>query len=357
MKMYARLVGGGLVAGMVLVLITALYMQPVVGELTRLGGYLENRYGWVEAQERFTEPLFEHSGLITGYDRYYDVVVLGDSFSEDRARGWQNYLVAKTGWSLITLNMNDIKLDELLEHATFRAHPPKVFIYESVERNTVIRNPVCGSVVGDYVAPRYRLPPSIPQHVDVLRESRDTSRSVSRAQLGFAVNYLKKRTMREVPGLDRTEVRRFSLSKPGLFSSPRSDELLAITRDFLTQGVSQAQIETVGCRLLEIQTTVLGSGVGAFAAMIFPDKTALYSDFIVDDGYQNPRVGLTIERTPNLVVARLSHRFIEAVESGVVDLYLPNDTHCGFAGYQLAAEELLRVLHDFDNRSLSLGSS
>lgn len=115
-----------------------IYLEPLDGDLTRTGFYSERDYGWRGVQEIFpqTQLAFPASRAETGrYDGYYDVVVLGDSFSYSRPKSqWQNYLAAETGLSVATLYIGQIGLAQLLASRPFREHPPKVLIVESVER-------------------------------------------------------------------------------------------------------------------------------------------------------------------------------------------------------------------------------
>ena len=107
------------------------YLEPLYGDLTRIGSYAEKDFGWNNPQVKFQQPLYE----IGRYERYHDVVVLGDLFSNVRPHfHWQNYLVAAKGWSVAMLNINKINLEQVLENPVFRERPPKIFIFETVER-------------------------------------------------------------------------------------------------------------------------------------------------------------------------------------------------------------------------------
>ncbi len=57
-------------------LITSTMIEPLNGNMTRIGGYLESDYAGT-AQVRLENRSSERHG---NYDRYSDVVVLGDSF-------------------------------------------------------------------------------------------------------------------------------------------------------------------------------------------------------------------------------------------------------------------------------------
>jgi len=111
------------------------YLQPLSGDLTRIGSYAEKDFGWNKPQLEFQPPLSE----IGRYEHYHDVVVLGDSFSTGRPHlRWQNYLVAAKGWSIATLDTNKIHVEQILENPVFRKTPPKIFILENVERDLLL---------------------------------------------------------------------------------------------------------------------------------------------------------------------------------------------------------------------------
>jgi len=121
------------------------YMEPESNELTRMGGYLENEFGWNAPQEHFAKPMFDMARSIEDYKRYYDVVVLGDSFSENQSHGWQNYFARESGLSVITFRLGRVKPDDILNSQVYRKQPPKLFIYQIVERNIINRHKKCAN--------------------------------------------------------------------------------------------------------------------------------------------------------------------------------------------------------------------
>ena len=150
--------------------------------------------------------------------------------------------------------------------------------------------------------------------------------------------------MRNILKIDRTEVRKFKLSRSDLFSNRRSDEMLILTRDYKLLGASEEEVTTVGCSLLQLQERVQSNGRTVFVALLFPDKTTAYSDYIVDDDYTPMTILSRVERYEDLTTARLSESIPRAIEDGGVDVYLPDDEHCGNLGYSTAAESLIGVL-------------
>jgi hypothetical protein len=322
------------------------YMEVPTGELTRLGGYLENDFGWNAPQEGFPSPLFKSAARLEEYDRYYDVVVVGDSFSDDLVRGWQNYLVARTGWSLISFNMNQVPLSDVLRATTYQRSPPKLLIYESVERNIITRHPECpDTAYSPDKDPATRIPAVRsmgvqPVYTDRVRRALDAET----LDPSRVFNYAKKALARTVLRRNVTEVHKFDLDAAALFSNEDSSSMLVITRDFKLKGVSQAQIETAKCDLLNIQRKVESTGRTAFVSMIFPDKTSVYARHLSDPRYSNMSIASKFENTEELNIAKVKERFDAAIDGGIVDLYLPNDTHCGFYGYRLAAHAVLEVV-------------
>jgi hypothetical protein len=322
-----------------------LYMQPLVGELTRLGGYLENHFGWRAPQEHFREPLFTVATGIEDYDRPYDVVVIGDSFSDDLSKGWQNYLAAATGWSIISFNMNQIDPEAVLGSRMYRTAAPQLLIYQSVERNLIDRFDECPATAPGRTpasAPIAARP--IPADIEMVGMDHYPRAPVNGMGIDSAFNFLQKAVNRRILKRNTTEVYEFKLVRGDLFSNAASDRLLVITRDFKLRRAKHQDIETAKCGMLDFQRRIERSGRTAFVGMLFPDKSTVYSAYIDHARYRDVSVIDQFEQEPTLHVTQLDQRFRSAVANGVVDLYLPNDTHCGYVGYRIAADAVLDVL-------------
>jgi hypothetical protein len=230
------------------------YMDPVVGNLTRMGGLLENDYGWNVPQEAFPEPLFDVITRVEDLDGYYDVVVVGDSFSQNTQSGWQNFFVDATDLTLATLHVARISMDDLLSSEAFRVHPPRLFVYESIERNLLSRHRTCPddetAQVGSPILAALEIEPRAAKREWVNRSERLPYRGISK--FDNAINFERKRAQRRILGLNRTEVQRFRLARSDLFSSRQSDELVHLRKksaDFSSRdhfphvpGVSGAHI-------------------------------------------------------------------------------------------------------------------
>jgi len=325
----------------------ALHLQPLRGDLTRLGGFSENDFGWDGAELIFRPPLAKR-GILT---EKYDVVVLGDSFSSrttpDRQTPlgsfWTDFLVANTGLTVGVFDRNKVPVSQFLESSSFRSHPPKLVIYESVERalepNLSQPSPVCPSL------PHYK-PFNFPiQPIDRLPDSiaRDRGRLLAEGQFDLATDYLKKNFLRSVSGKNDTPVVRLQLSRSDLFTSRRSSELLVINDDTTKERWKSAQWKIFACNLLQLRAKTESNGVTRFVAMLAPDKATVYQEYMLP-----PRAipnGTEILATnPGIPMPRIDIALKRAAAAGVTDLYLPNDTHWGTAGSRIAAATIAQFI-------------
>ena len=327
------------------------YMDPPDKELTRMGGYLENDYGWNQPQEHYEKPLFFRANSISDYKQYYDIVVLGDSFSENESYGWLNYFVNNTGLSVIAFNMNWVSIDELINNPNYQKTPPKLFIYESVERNLIARHRQCDIVKhssDEYIAPYIDIKP-LSVAVKTISRNRKYY-SFDGLNFHSTLNYVKKSIARNFFNTNITEVHQFQLSKPGLFSNNENNTLLVLSRDFKLNDVTVKQIKTAKCSLLSLQNKIRNNNTTEFIALVFPDKTSVYSEYILDKSYANMSIAAKIENTPGLNIVRLVDDFKQSVRDGVVDFYLPNDSHCGYYAYKMAARATLNLLTEINGK-------
>jgi hypothetical protein len=243
-KTYNKIILGFIGPAILFMVAAALYTDPTTGELTRLGGYLEKDFGWNLEQQRFPTPLYAVAESLEEYDRHYDVIVYEDSFSRDLDRGWLNYLVAKTGWSVLTLVTERIAIDDIRNTEIYRNSPPKLFIYETVERYLIRRNQECLRQ-SSYRPQALVIEKLLMQPVDAHVEPDRRPRYGTLSQLlnpSPIVDYLQKAIRRSLLDSDTTEVARIQLATPGLFSHAENDFLLVTKQDFQLRDVTDDQI-------------------------------------------------------------------------------------------------------------------
>lgn len=312
------------------------------GDLTRLGWFANSLYAPSRPQLEFLPPRFE----VGRYERYHDVLILGDSYSESTAVGWPNYLAGEGSSVLVVPPAatvgREIDVESVLASAPYRAHPPQVFIYQTVERELKNR----------FSAPQADCGAPMPVGPEVawLRVARerpvtrpvtpDLSVDLDDGQIAFARDFivanLKHPFRRREPVVHR------EILRAPRFSSKRPRALLFYSADLATASLEAADLDRIRCGLLELQRRIEAGGTTRFIAMIVPDKRSIYAPDVA--GAARPGSIVPKLADPRLTLPRLDLSLRTAVESGELDVYLPNDTHWGAAGHRIAAETVLAHL-------------
>ena len=312
-------------------------LEPLSGDLSRIGRYDEADFGWRGAQARFKEPLFQINPDHIGHD----IVVLGDSFSNDGAASWVNYAAKETGARIATFHVRGKSWRALLDEPSYRAAPPKIFVLQIVERDLKkilgAASPACG---GHTAALRVRLV-SHPLTAAPERIDRPTRRTFAELDPRYFAQFQWARLLRRL-GRSFGEVVEVSLTRRA-FSSRRGEATLVYTGDVLKRFWTKADIEAMDCSLRQIQDAVQRDGRTLFLAMIIPDKLTAYSPDLADRSLAGLSVlgRLDSRAVSHVPVARALEREILA---GTQDIYLPDDSHLGSAGQEAVARALLSEL-------------
>ncbi len=341
-------------AGMTILLSASYYLQPLSGDMTRIGGYAENDYGWNQPQKVFASGPFIH---LTNYDQYADVLVLGDSFSFGGLDGsvnmtWQRFFSHGTGLSVATIN-HYTKFEPTAEYGpdllykivtseTFQKNPPRLFILEVIERQLDILpiwegNCQLGNKVENTLDIKHN--PNPPELVEVYRKTSPPSLS---AQIGYARKFLY--------GLisklwDKEQaVYQVEMTTPKLFSNQFSDQLLGYKDDFKILNWNDQYLANIRCNLLNAQNLVQKNGKTLFIAMIVPDKLSAYSSHLKNKSYANTSIIERLASDSSLNLVRIDPAVTKLINEGVVDVYLPNDMHWGYRGHEAAATATVQYL-------------
>jgi len=317
-----------------------LWLEPLAGDLTRIGGFSERDFGWQRPQIAFKNPLPGDEGAY----QYRDLWVLGDSFATAWPKlQWQNHLRQKTGWSIGTLNINRVSIDQLLLDPEFQAHPPKVLILESAERYLTLR---LNEAKGQTAPKRFFVSPQLRTAEDDAREPFSRSQSLKDIQVPFAGRYLLRTFQREVLRQTPGNALRLKLSREGLFSNRKSRELLVFREDIQKEPLWRSlRVQGILERLEALRARVEANGVTRLVVLIAPDKLTAYRE-VLDEPLLHPYTELSalIARAPDLMPDTV--RALEAaVQGGTADIYLPDDTHWGSSGQEKIADTVVDFLH------------
>ena len=324
----------------------ALWVEPITGDLTRLGGFTENNFGWNDPQQQFPSILFKLEEA-QEYDQYHDVVVLGDSFSEAYPKTqWQNYFVQATGLSLITYKVDEIDIESFIASPAYQDHPPRIVIYETVERSLVDRvakwnKGDCQSAVP---TPSPRPPIKIEPGNQVLSSHfRNIQNGPLHPNFSSGVHFLK-RLIKKTFSKKSNQAIKITLNRSDLFSNRESGHLLVYRNDFKKYQVSKESLNGAICGLSYIQDTFQKNGETFFVGMIAPDKLTAYIDVYKNFNREKINWIEEISKHRELHIPRLDVALKNAISRGTQDVYLPNDTHWGSAGQRIAALTLVEYL-------------
>jgi SGNH hydrolase-like domain, acetyltransferase AlgX len=318
--------------------------EPLSGDLTRLGWYSENEFGWTKAEQHFDPPLAVPGTL----DGRYDIIALGDSFTVDEATHsagttWTHELARDTGLRIGVFDSGTLAIDRLLASPAYREHPPIALVYETVERSLVPRHG--GSAAAEDCTAAVPTPRAgvkiAPLDVAPLPLLRPTRRDWNDWPASYAINYLLQNAIRMLRGHETTSAVRLSMTEGGLFSSRGDRGLLVYGEDFNKIGLQRADWDAAACDLQRLQDRVQANGRTAFLAMIVPDKLTVYAPFLPYRDFDGLSHLDRLAEAPGLNLVRLGDAFDPR---RTVDLYLPDDTHWSPRTHALAGSAVRDAL-------------
>ena len=334
----------------------SIHLEPLYGDLTRIGGFPEREFGWTQPQLKFDKPLF----TLDQYDRYHDVVVLGDSFSRIWPQHqWQNYLVAATGWSLTTLDINTHQLDDILKSRAFRDTPPRVLIVETVERYLPSRVNADASCSTTPQGAATALPAAVPawngQAIEQASRYDRRSQDAADAKLSFAFRYVWTNGFRRLSGRPLTDARKLDLAQPAPFSSRTKNALLVYKDDLSKINAWKAtSAASLTCGVERMRRAVEANGVTRFVFLAAPDKMTAYAPYLADRNLAAMSRLRPLLDMNGSVSPRIDLALAAAIQQKQQDVYLPDDTHWGSTGHRIVAETLYRFIARDDARAMSL---
>jgi hypothetical protein len=340
--LYSKILGVTFLAILVAVWGLASWLLPVDGDLARVGGYAENEFGPKDPQVVFEKNLFKVATDLKDYNKPYDIVVLGDSFSIDqqsRLFGWQNYFINRTGLSMIVFDTRRYWPVEIYDSPEFKKYPPKVFIFESVERYLHERIAYFAGMTPPTPAPSTAsanlfansTPPCLTTKDQTLKPEADFDPNHVLGHLGAIV----QRHLRL-----NNQVIEVPLAKEDLFSCENDTEMLVYFDEFKKQNLSEKDFADLRAGTQVFRKIIESNGYTRFVLIVAPDKTSTFAPYLKDTDCATANLIAELAEDPTLPVPRTDLVFSEAISLGKKDVYLPNDSHWGSIGHKLFADAL-----------------
>jgi hypothetical protein len=346
---------GLVLCGLVGFLVVLLTTDPPVGDLTRLGGYTENRFGWRNGQTLFA-PALAHAAAPTGpaiATMNDDIIVLGDSFSSHNSAGrqarpgqfWTDFLASETSLSVGVLDLDAMSAASFAASDIYRLRPPRLVILEVVARE--LRRRIGGPGITCPAPPAPRLPGFPILHRQTARDTlaRPTAglASVTPESIDVTLDMIRKTLLRQLTGFDSTPVLRLKLDRSDLFSSREPATLLAYADDTRKARWSSDDWSSIRCGVTALRRDIEANGVTRFALLIAPDKSWAYAPYLEPGVWAiDPMERLDLDGA--VIAPRVDQALRAAIAAGTRDVYLPDDTHWGTTGARIAAQVVARAL-------------
>lgn len=296
-----------------------------VGDLSRLG-YLVN-YSQMK-KNSFDLPK-EHVSRYKPDDGSFDVVTLGDSFSQGGAGGknrfYQDYLASIHG--LRVLNLGEYRHYDFIDTANILAQSGflnklqvKFFILEVVERNAA-----------DELARNINFTQTA--KVDNVEEFYKTKKTMEVfPKIGFIntgnmtflwYSFLYNFSDRAV--FSQTVIRDLRIP---LFSGKNGNKLLFYTQDLAAvKKINPQRIKKINDNLNLLARVLREKGIKLYF-MPVPDKYSLYSQYIVDNPYPKPALFEGLRALPKeYEMIDTKALLTEELQKGEKDIYYLDDSH------------------------------
>lgn len=315
-------------------------LQPFATDLTRVGGFPDEDFGWYGTEYKFAESLAEKN-VGGSYEQYTDMVVFGDSFSLRNRSSWVFHFVNATGLSAQIMHYDQGGIERVVDTDLYKSRPPRIVVFEILER-MLLKTFSGESVECQLSDPTVPLPADFePLDISPTEYRRDTSKRYGDYQLAAKIirNRLFLLTGRE----EKLKPRIAELTADTLFSHRKSGELLYFKGDLEKREWPENLASKVRCGLERIRRQAEANGYTAFAVMLVPDKLSIYSPWLVDSSKAN--LTLLDDRVLTAIPHSLDIRAmaIHEVEQGFVDFYLPGDTHWSSKGDRQVAQWMVEL--------------
>jgi hypothetical protein len=325
-------------------------LGPPVGDLTRVAGLSEYRYGWNGVSQGFSQNYFERTSLQeleAGADPG-EILVLGDSYSFEQGNNitWTNTLHALTGRSIRLVELRTFKdVAQYFRSPAYAKNPPEVVVIETAERLVYRRSEtsldeahVCSAIL----APE----PMVTRPIEVARSAETRRKSFADFDEMISWGALAARLKIFLP----RKVMIAQMNTSAHFSSTSASSLLFYFEDVTNHLPSAFGSQhsdmlpgRIGCVLANL--VAAGASHSSVYLTVAPDKRTLYEPFLTAS--LPPKKYDMLE----IASAALGPAYIDLysplraqVANQSLDVYWPNDTHWGALGHELVGKTIAKAI-------------
>ncbi len=325
--------------GLIVILVfffLGLFLQPLTGDLTRIGNYSENDFGWNARQPQIAVKGSYH-------EKTPDVIVLGDSFSAGNI--WQSVVMEKRGGHILTFPWKNPNTLESWVASLKRSYPTvRYLVIETVEREFIPRFNTSQDVTGNQRATPVIIAPCKTATI------RDTNLFHPMHDPVYAI----QATINSLKKIDKTSRSGSTMITPlkrkGLFSNRKSDLLIYFTDDDRKKSWKYDEIKRAVASIRRLGDLCERSGI-ALIMVVVPDKSTAYRQFFKSPQFSCPPPDVWDELDRQGVAQVNLRKVLVSAVGATQDLYYPNDTHLGARGFMVMGEAISNRLHDRESLS------
>lgn len=317
------------------------------GDLLRLGYIIDLFPDYREQfQQENKKPVLYTKVSKLPAKRNYKFLTIGDSFSEQKAGGYQNYMADSATVLHYDrfLNYNPIQTLYALANGDFLdTFKIDYIVLENVERYFVQNNQSINVAhKTNWNDVRY----AAEEHNRKISEDKDNGtdhKFFSNQSLKFAYNTFLFFTKEE--DFFNEEVYKVKLNRKGFFSV-NSNDLLFFKEDItaLKNNNRKENITQLNSRLNELDSLLKVKGI-RLIVLPSPDKFDIYYEHIENNTcYEQPRFFELFDREPKNYLYIRSKDCLQSAIKKKKDVYYYDDTHWSPVGARLIAKEILKVM-------------
>ncbi|HEY9169185.1 MAG TPA: hypothetical protein VIN72_06835 [Lutibacter sp.] len=337
---------------LILIIIASKYYTKSGGDLNRIGKVpIKQDYRRI-FNNGFNQEIkyLNLSDLDLGLDNKIDVLTIGDSYSNQKKYGYQNYLASSYHFSI--LNFNEEAFD-------FEDYNPLQYLFKITNGNIFsklkVKYVVLQVVERDFIKYHQKVDTSLVLTIEEINSKRRVStvnKNENANEKKFSLStYLNDAKLFYIYNIgyffnDRafsSDVYQMNLTKP-LFSANKN-KVLFYARDIVTiKRNTQEAITNLNrdLNILSKELKVLGI---TLIVLPSPDKYDLYSDYIRDNKYQK-NLFFTYLNMENKDYFYLDTKALlsEELSKGVKDIYFADDSHWSPKASKIIAEKISDII-------------
>lgn len=334
----ARLAVIGFSIGLLLLLIPVFLLQYHFG---RIEGDLV-RIGRLASEDFAPHQSFTPIQINSNNEKNPDVVVLGDSFSENNI--WQSIFSQTTGQRTLSYHYQRIPCVETWFQSIINSpNPPKLIVLESIERNFLYHYAVYTQACdGPETRPNQVNEGFYPTEAPAL--------NIFPIDISYLLNTAKNSIIlnTQQPPFRFKQASVALLNRNTAFSHAHPNYLLYFNEDFDQEKTfttpRNLQIATDNIR--RYQQLARKKGI-ALAVLVIPNKSSVYAPW-AEKNQLPPAIGENLFTAISTMFGASANLlpYYRQLASNTEDVYLSNDTHFSLIGFQHLSQQLIAQLKE-----------